>query len=211
MSEKHSKTIKEEESMDVKKLNETLDEVLKLNEAMRIKADVLMGGYSKTAKEACKDVLTKHQARVNYLTKNNRKERQILSVVDKPEHTACRSTVKMFEYNNNDYYFVALWGEEDIYKLDKNGNRVLNKQKQWDILKGHALAHILVMHQNHINDILNNIDNACTTINVNKIYIEKDPDGTDRLVVENDAGNIHYVFKECKEIAGNYFYLHTAY
>lgn len=194
--------------MDIKELNK---ELRLLTEVKAIKADTLMGGYSKTAKEACEDVLSKHQARVDYLTNNNRNEREIPDIVDNPEHTACRSTVKMFEYNKNDYYFVALWGEEDIWKLDKNGNHVLNKQGRWATLAGHALSHILIMHYKHLNDILKNLDDACTTINVNNIYKEKDPNGTLRLVVENDAGNIHYVFKECKEVSGNYFYLHTAY
>lgn len=163
-----------------------------------------------SAKGACNKILDKHRNRVNYLTQNNRIEEYIPEIPDNPEHTACESDVLLFRYNDKDYYFAAIWGEEDIWKLDEEGNHVLDENGDCKKLKGHGLAHILINHYKQINTILDNLDAACKSLNVNDIKIETDRDGSDRLKIAIRFNNIFYLFKECKEIKGNYFYLHTA-
>lgn len=141
-------------------------------------------------------VRDKNKERSEYLLNSGRKDRQLPQQDPQEEEhrVGCHSKYKLFRYNNTDYYFGILWGEED-------------KQINGKLLQGNGLAHIMVNHGSNFEEILKNLNYAIFQMSPKQIKTDKW--GNLEIVVTVD--NLKYVFKNYKELRDNYFYLHTAY
>lgn len=179
-----------DESLDWYKLYE-----MQLNE-MTIEQGRMLP-QRKTPVDCINAILQENKDRVDFLTQNNRQDRQIPQYdKDKKKHQIyCTCSQKLFNYQGTDYYFGIVWGDEDT--LSKTGKPLI----------GNGLAHILVNHGSQLKDILKNVINATATLNPK--YIKRDKWGN--LEIINTVNGYRYVFKNYKELNDNVFYLHTAY
>lgn len=183
--------------MNIKELNEQLEIMMEeqINE-MAIKPWIPLPS-KRNPKDCVSSILKKNQNRVDFLLNSNRKDRVIPSEdTNVDEHrVGCQSKYKLFTYNNIDYYFGVLWGEED--KEGENGK----------LLTGNGISHIMVNHGSNFDKIINNLNLAVSQISPKNIF--KDRCGN--LEIDVHIGSLTYVFKNYTELKDNYFYLHTAF
>lgn len=183
--------------MNINELNEQLEQLLEeqLNE-MAIKPWRSLPP-KRNPKDCVNSITKENKSRVDFLLNGDRKDRTIPPEdINAEEHrVGCQSKYKLFTYNNTDYYFGVLWGEED--KEGENGK----------LLIGNGLSHIMVNHGSNFDKIIENLNLAISQISPKNIF--KDRWGN--LEIDVHIGNLTYVFKNYLELNDNYFYLHTAF